>query len=57
MVELVNLLRVCFVSLKVRYADIVELNPLLDKSNLTAVAARDVLKEILTGFAYQKSFK
>ncbi len=57
MFDLVNLLRVCFISLKVRYADIVELNPHMDRSNLTSIAARDVVKEILTGFAYQKSFK
>ena len=57
MIELVNLLRACFASHKVCYADIVELNPHLDKSHLTAVAARDIVKEILTGFAYQQSFK
>ena len=50
-VELVTILRTAFATGKVKYTDIVELNPLIDKSNLSAIAARDILKEILTGFA------
>ncbi|TFG09958.1 arginase family protein [Candidatus Thorarchaeota archaeon] len=50
-------LRTAFATEKVQYADIVELNPLLDSSGLTAVAARDILKEVLAGFALQKSLK
>ncbi|MDF1540404.1 MAG: arginase family protein [Candidatus Thorarchaeota archaeon] len=52
--ELANLIRIVFETGKVRYADIVELNPLLDNSNTTSIAARDIVKEILTGFAYHK---
>ncbi len=52
--ELANLIRVVFETGKVRYADVVELNPLLDNSNTTSIAARDIVKEILTGFAYHK---
>jgi len=54
MEELTFLIRTTFETGKVRYADIVELNPLLDRTNLTATAARDIVKEILTGFAYYK---
>jgi arginase family enzyme len=54
MEELTSLIRSTFETGKVRYADIVELNPLVDKSNLTSIAARDVVKEILTGFAHYK---
>ncbi|MHA2373546.1 MAG: arginase family protein [Candidatus Thorarchaeota archaeon] len=57
MVELVKLLRACFDTMKVVYVDIVELNPLLDKSGLTTAAARDAVKEILTGFTIQKEYK
>ncbi|MHA1908578.1 MAG: arginase family protein [Candidatus Thorarchaeota archaeon] len=52
--ELTSLIRTTFETGKVGYADIVELNPLIDKSNLTTIAARDIVKEILTGFAYHK---
>ncbi|TFF95990.1 arginase family protein [Candidatus Thorarchaeota archaeon] len=55
--DVCRLLRVAFTSQKVRHADIVELNPMLDSSGLTAIAARDILKEILAGFAVQKSLK
>jgi agmatinase len=51
MPEVVRILQVAFATRKVRYADIVELNPMLDKTGITAVAARDILKELLAGFA------
>ncbi len=51
MEELVKLLQVAFSTGKVKYADIVELNPLVDSTGITAIAARDVLKELLAGFA------
>jgi agmatinase len=51
MSDLVELLISTFKTGKVRFADIVELNPLLDQTGITAFAARDVVKEILTGFA------
>jgi len=57
MVELAQLLRSCFATGKVKYVDIAELNPLIDTTNRTSVAARDVVKEILTGFASQKDYK
>ncbi len=50
-------LRTAFATQKVRYADIVELNPMLDPRGITAVAGRDILKEVLGGFALQKSLK
>ncbi|UCE09328.1 MAG: agmatinase [Candidatus Thorarchaeota archaeon] len=53
-VEIFQLLRACFDTGKVLYADLVELNPLLDKTGMTAVLARDIVKEILTGFALRK---
>lgn len=54
MKELVILLQAAFSTGKVRYADIVELNPLLDRTGISAVAARDILKEVLSGFALPK---
>ncbi len=57
MVELAELLRACFATCKVKYADIAELNPLIDTTGRTSVAARDVVKETLTGFASQKDYK
>jgi agmatinase len=51
---LVAFIRASFETKKVRYADVVELNPLTDKSGLGAVAARDIVKEVLTGFASMK---
>ena len=48
--DLVTLLKVAFSTGKVRFVDLVELNPLIDKSDLTSIAARDIVKEILTGF-------
>ena len=53
-IELVNILRKTYATGKVDYTDIVELNPLLDKSNLSAITARDILKEVLTGYAQNK---
>ena len=57
MIELVRLMRAVFSTGKVRFADVVELNPMNDVSGLTAIAARDIVKELLTGFAMQKSLK
>jgi agmatinase len=57
MVELAELLRACFATGKVKYVDIAELNPLIDTTGRTSVAARDVVKEIFTGFASQKDYK
>ena len=57
MIELTKLLRVCFATGKVKYADIAELNPMIDTTGQTSIAARDVVKEILTGFASQKDYK
>jgi len=54
MVDLVELLISAFKTGKVRYADIVELNPMIDPTGITSVAARDIVKEILTGFADNK---
>lgn len=54
MVDLVELLISTFDTGKVRYADIVELNPMIDPTGITSVAARDIVKEILTGFADNK---
>jgi agmatinase len=51
MMDLVELLISTFKTGKVRYADVVELNPMVDTIGITAVAARDIVKEILTGFA------
>lgn len=53
--ELVEILQKAFATKKVRYADIVELNPLLDTTGITAIAARDILKELLVGFAVPQS--
>jgi agmatinase len=49
--DLVTALRAAFSTGKVIYVDLVEFNPLADKSDLTSTAARDLVKEILTGFA------
>jgi agmatinase len=51
MLDLVKALRAAFSTGKVGFVDLVEMNPLIDKSDLTAIAARDIVKEILTGFA------
>ena len=56
-VELAELLRACFITNKVRYVDIVELNPMVDTTGQTSIVARDVVKEILAGFASQKDYK
>ncbi len=55
--ELVTIVDACFATRKVQYCDIVELNPMLDNARLSELAARDILKAILTGFAYHKEFK
>jgi arginase len=54
MEKIVECLEFAFNTEKVRFADIVELNPLLDSSGLTSIAARDILKEMLFGFANSK---
>ena len=51
---LAGFIRACFATGKVRYVDVVELNPLVDTSGLGAIAARDIVKEVLTGFASMK---
>jgi len=51
---LTSLLAKCFKTGRVRYADVTELNPLVDKAGLGAIAARDIVKSILAGFAFQK---
>ncbi len=57
LLELVTLLRKCFELGKVQFADIVEYNPLADKTGAGAIAVRDIVKEILTGFAIGKGLK
>jgi agmatinase len=52
--DLVTILRTAYATGKVNYTDIVELNPLIDKSEISVIAARDLLKEILTGYALNK---
>jgi agmatinase len=52
--NMVTILRTVFSTRKVNYTDIVELNPLLDKSRISEIASRDILKEILTGYAQNK---
>lgn len=54
MATLTSLLDKCFKTGRVRYADVTELNPLVDKAGLGAIAARDIVKSILAGFAFQK---
>ncbi len=54
---LVELLRMCFASGAVRYADLVELNPMLDTTGVASVTARDIVKELLSGFGAQKGYK
>ncbi|MHA2380260.1 MAG: arginase family protein [Candidatus Thorarchaeota archaeon] len=54
MATLTTLLDKCFRTGRVRYADVTELNPLVDKAGLGAIAARDIVKSILAGFALQK---
>ena len=51
MPELIELLITSFDTGRVNFADLVELNPLLDKTGITAITARDIVKELLTGFA------
>lgn len=52
--QLVTLIRLAFATGKIYSVDIVEFNPLLDENGLTAIAARDVLKEVLWGFTIAK---
>ncbi len=54
--ELLQCVSATFATGKVRYADIVELNPMLDNTGITAIAARDIVKEILFGFSRPQSF-
>lgn len=54
MEQIVSCLGSVFNTKKVRYADIVEFNPMLDSAGITSITARDVLKEILFGFADSK---
>jgi agmatinase len=54
MATVTSLLNRCFKTGRVRYADVTELNPLVDKAGLGAIAARDIVKSILAGFAFQK---
>ncbi|MFX1368925.1 MAG: arginase family protein [Promethearchaeota archaeon] len=54
---LASLLRKCFELGKVQFADIVEYNPLTDKTGAGAIAVRDIVKEVLTGFAIGKGLK
>ncbi len=49
--DIVEILQIAFATKKVKFTDIVEFNPLLDREGVTAIAARDILKEILSGFA------
>jgi agmatinase len=55
--DLAFLLRKCFETGKVQVADVVEFNPLADKTGTGAIAVRDIVKEILTGFAIGKGLK
>ena len=52
--ELFKFLHHCFTTGKVFSVDVVEMNPMLD-SGVTAITARDIVKQILAGFGYQKS--
>ncbi|MBS3794489.1 MAG: arginase family protein [Candidatus Thorarchaeota archaeon] len=54
LVELLEFMRACFETGRVKYADLVELNPMRDPNNIAAVAGREITKEVLTGFAYHK---
>lgn len=51
MTQLVEVLQTTFSTGKVRHSDIVELNPLIDTNGITANVARDIVKEILAGYA------
>lgn len=41
---------------KVEYADVVELNPMLDYGERTAIVARDIVKELLFAFSVPEAF-
>jgi agmatinase len=49
--DIISILRMTFSTGKVKYADVVEYNPLSDKTQTTAVVVRDIIKTILAGFA------
>lgn len=53
-VQLFKILRIVFETKMVQSVDLVELNPLADRTGTTAVFARDIVKEVLTGFARTK---
>ncbi|MBD3404594.1 MAG: hypothetical protein GF411_00485 [Candidatus Lokiarchaeota archaeon] len=55
--DLVRILVHCGSTGKANYADLVELNPLIDKTGQASIAARDIVKSILTAFALSKEFK
>ncbi len=50
--QVVSIMRPAFKTKKVRSADIVEFNPLLEGTRITSITVRDIVKEVLTGFAY-----
>ncbi|MGQ4911316.1 MAG: arginase family protein [Candidatus Thorarchaeota archaeon] len=54
--DVVSCLDAAFETGKVRYADIVEFNPLLDPTATTSITARDILKEMLFGFSNPQAF-
>ena len=49
--DIVKVLQMTFSTGKVRFADIVEYNPLADTSPTTAIVVRDIVKTLLAGFA------
>jgi agmatinase len=53
--DIVRIVQMAFSTGKVKYADVVEYNPLADTSPTTAVVVRDIVKTLLAGFAVQKS--
>lgn len=55
--ELVKIIHHCGKSGKTQYADLVELNPLTDATGLAAIAARDIVKSVLTAFALSKELQ
>ncbi len=52
--QLIEILRAAFRTRLVRTVDLVEFNPMLEGARLTSITVRDIVKEVLTGFAYQK---
>ena len=49
--DIVRVLQMTFLTGKVKFADIVEYNPLADSTPTTAVVVRDIVKTMLVGFA------